>query len=266
MNTAQDTAKGRDNIGIVGGAILKDGAKLKGLWFIDKWAFPAKIRRKAEAEFRAGLLLKDALAKFGQYYKGRVFAGENLLLNEGINAIWTLVAGGSETAYNNANARLCVGDETVAAAATQTDLQAVRNKTVWAASTAYSLGAFRRKTAAPVDGDLFYFEVTTAGTSAASEPTWPTTDGGTVVDGGVTWTARQRKTYKAMDATYPTSGTAQKITFRSTYGGTEANYAWQEYSADNGSTPVKNLNRLVSNQGTKTSGQSWQLTLEITLS
>ena len=30
----------------------------------------------------------------------------NILLNEGINSIWTLVAGGSETAFNNANARI----------------------------------------------------------------------------------------------------------------------------------------------------------------
>ena len=52
----------------------------------------------------------------------------NLLLNEGINAIWTLVCGGSETAFNNANARLGVGDSTAAAAATQTDLQAATNK------------------------------------------------------------------------------------------------------------------------------------------
>jgi hypothetical protein len=46
----------------------------------------------------------------------------NLLLNEGINAIWTLVCGGSETAYNNANARIGVGDSATAAVATQTGL------------------------------------------------------------------------------------------------------------------------------------------------
>lgn len=34
------------------------------------------------------------------------------------------------------------------------------------------------------------FEATVAGTSATTEPTWPTTVGGTVVDGTVTWTAR----------------------------------------------------------------------------
>lgn len=32
------------------------------------------------------------------------------------------------------------------------------------------------------------YQITTAGTTAATEPTWPLTAGGTVVDGGVTWT------------------------------------------------------------------------------
>lgn len=47
----------------------------------------------------------------------------NLLLNEGINEIWDLVAGNVATAFSNANARIGVGTGTVAAAATQTGLQ-----------------------------------------------------------------------------------------------------------------------------------------------
>ena len=56
----------------------------------------------------------------------------------------------------------------------------------WAASTAYTLGNYRR----PTTANSLYYEVTTAGTSAASEPTWPTTIGTTVTDGTVVWTCR----------------------------------------------------------------------------
>lgn len=56
----------------------------------------------------------------------------------------------------------------------------------WVASTPYSLGAAAR----PTTRNGFVYEVTTAGTSGASEPAWPTTAGSTVVDGTVTWTCR----------------------------------------------------------------------------
>lgn len=55
----------------------------------------------------------------------------------------------------------------------------------WAASTAYSLG----DTVRPTTPDGFRYEVTTAGTSAGTEPTWPgATIGSTVSDGTVVWT------------------------------------------------------------------------------
>jgi hypothetical protein len=73
-------------------------------------------------------------------------------------------------------------------------------------------------------------------------------------------------TFKAMDATYPATGASQYIRFQSTFGGSDANNAWNEFTADNGSTPNKNLNRKVSAQGTKTSGQTWILQLTVTFS
>ena len=54
----------------------------------------------------------------------------------------------------------------------------------WAATTAYSLA----DRAVPTVKNGFFYEVTTAGTSGGTEPTWPTTIGGTVADGTVTWT------------------------------------------------------------------------------
>lgn len=80
---------------------------------------------------------------------------------------------------NNATQQIaCVGEPTTAYEAC--------DPAAWAASTAYSLGAAVR----PTTRNNFVYEVTTAGTSAATEPTWPTVAGNTVADNTVTWTCR----------------------------------------------------------------------------
>lgn len=56
--------------------------------------------------------------------------------------------------------------------------------TAWLATTAYVLGDWVE----PTTPNGFVYKCTAAGTSGGSEPTWPTTEGGTVVDGTVTWT------------------------------------------------------------------------------
>jgi hypothetical protein len=181
-----ERAKGKDAIHV--GALIPMREVLKAIrkkWTIEKFHGDFKTREEA---MKAG-------APFGKLE----FEG-NLLLNEGINAIWTLICGGSETAYNNANARIGVGNSNAAADASQTALQG--------ASTAF----------------------------------------------------------KAMDATYPTYATSQKATFRSTFGSTEGNFAWEEITVDNGSSANKNLNRKVQSMGTKAAGTTWVATLEITLS
>ena len=58
------------------------------------------------------------------------------------------------------------------------------NHTPWQASTSYS----NDDIVIPTTKNGHRYRCTTAGTSAASEPTWPTTKAGTVVDGTVTWT------------------------------------------------------------------------------
>ncbi len=126
---------------------------------------------------------------------------DNILVNAGINALLTLLAGGGGDAFNNANSYLGVGDSTTAAGASQTDLQAATNKL-----------------------------------------------------------------RKAMNATYPTYGTSQKITFQADFTSAEANFAWEEFAVFNAAAAGTMLNRKVSSQGTKTSGQTWKLQLEITIS
>lgn len=71
--------------------------------------------------------------------------------------------------------------------------------------------------------------------------------------------------YKGMEAGYP-QRSGQTVTFRSVFTGTEANHAWAEFSVRNGATADVNMNRKVSDQGTKASGQTWTLDLQITLS
>ena len=125
----------------------------------------------------------------------------NCLLNTGIDKIWDLVTGvvsGASHIYDNAAAQLGVGDSSTAAAATQTDLQAVTNKT-----------------------------------------------------------------YKGMEASYPTS-TTQKATFKSSFGASEANYAWNEWVIKQ-STSAVCLNRKVEALGTKVSG-TWTLEVDLSLS
>jgi hypothetical protein len=169
------------------------GAEVGGLYKVrvtlDKYAEDITPYRGREHEF---------YARF-RPYETRKFE-RNALLNEGINAIWTLVCGGAGTAYSNANARIGVGDSDDEFDATDTDLQAAVNKT-----------------------------------------------------------------YKAMDVGYPVYGTDQKASFKASFGTDDANFAWKEWTVDNGSGAGKNLNRKVEALGTKTSG-TWALTVELSLS
>lgn len=57
----------------------------------------------------------------------------------------------------------------------------------WQASTAYVVGDIVAATTTPATG--LVFRCTVAGTSASTEPAWPTDIGSTIVDSGVTWAA-----------------------------------------------------------------------------
>ena len=73
-----------------------------------------------------------------------------------------------------------------------------KNAPNWAASTAYTLGSIRCPLAV---ANGYFYEVTTAGTSAATEPIWPTVVGNTVTDGTITWTCRLATVTKTTNAT-----------------------------------------------------------------
>lgn len=76
--------------------------------------------------------------------------------------------------------------------------------------------------------------------------------------------AATNKFRKAMDATYP-SGAANVITFRSTFATGDANFAWNEWGVFNAAAAGTLLNRKVESLGTKTSAQSWQFTVTLTI-
>lgn len=78
--------------------------------------------------------------------------------------------------------------------------------------------------------------------------------------------AATNKLWKAMEATYPTIA-SQVTTWRSIFGSADANYAWNEFTIVNASTDTgDNLNRKVSAQSTKVTGQTWTIDVAITWS
>lgn len=66
---------------------------------------------------------------------------------------------------------------------------ATRGARVWSAAlAASSLGADELCVPSDANRNGHFYRVTTAGTPGTTEPTWPTSSGGTVADGTVTWT------------------------------------------------------------------------------
>jgi hypothetical protein len=72
------------------------------------------------------------------------------------------------------------------------------------------------------------------------------------------------KTFKAMDATYP-QRSGQTSDWRATFGASEGNHSWQEFTIVNGADDsAKNLNRKCVDKGTKSSGETWTASVRMT--
>lgn len=71
--------------------------------------------------------------------------------------------------------------------------------------------------------------------------------------------------YKSVDSGYPSrSGTT--VTWRATFTDAEANFSWTEFTVANGnSNSATNINRKQVDQGTKTSGSTWELEIQLTI-
>lgn len=72
------------------------------------------------------------------------------------------------------------------------------------------------------------------------------------------------KLRKPMEATYP-QRVGPALSFRSLFGIGDANFNWEEWGVFNAATAGEMLNRKVESLGSKTSVQSWQLTVTVTL-
>jgi hypothetical protein len=91
-------------------------------------------------------------------------------------------------------------------------------------------------------------------------------DGDVAADADQTGLQGSNTSYASMESGYP-SVSSQKATWRAVFDGSTGNHAWQEFTVVNASDDTgDNLNRKVSDQGTKASGQTWTLDIEIVFS
>ena len=85
----------------------------------------------------------------------------------------------------------------------------------------------------------------------------------------VTQTGLQAPTNKAwntMQATYP-SRSNTTATWQASFDANTANFGWQEFTIVNAANDTgNNINRVANNQGTKTTGQVWTISVAITVS
>jgi hypothetical protein len=92
----------------------------------------------------------------------------------------------------------------------------LNHPSAWTANTVYSAGAY----VVPTIANNRVYKCTTAGTSGGSQPTWPTTAGGTVTDGTVVWTEvgfnKLSGTLMVMDNYYKYNGDAFLIAITTT--------------------------------------------------
>jgi hypothetical protein len=101
--------------------IVKEKIGFKTEWRIDKFK---DVTGEIAKALQAGMSVERVKQVFGEVFVGsEVFEG-NVALNEGLQELIDIICGiGTPTKWDNANARLGVGNSTAAADATQTGLQ-----------------------------------------------------------------------------------------------------------------------------------------------
>jgi hypothetical protein len=195
---------------------------------------------------------------------------DNCLLNTGIDEIWDLVTGavsGATHIFDSSHAQIGVGNGGLTA------LTGTITFTNGSATVTGSGSSFTGEVAAgdkiqlDADGTLVKVASVETDTSLTLSNLYNDTGGGgasSLISPTETDLAGGSKTYKGMEVPYPTSAT-QKITLKSSFGSSEANYEWTEWVVKQ-SASGKCINRKVDVMGTKASGSTWTLEVTIALS
>lgn len=127
---------------------------------------------------------------------------------------------------------------------TPTIVPAQASATARANTTAYALGAY----VTPATTNGYYYKATAAGTSGSSIPTYPTTIGGTVTDGTVTWTCAGK--------TALVSGTDYEIRGAGVYAFSDSTIAGETWTAGYTKAATDVVQALV------TSGKEYELVFD----
>jgi hypothetical protein len=160
----RDRGRGRDKASFSDVIAVTDHLRFRTQWDIVDFLDADGEVTKAS---RAGMPNAELERVFtSRIVKRQSFEG-NLLLNEGINELWTLGCGTGATKFDNSNANIGVGDSNTAASASQTGLQASSNKLYKAMDGGYptygsSQQAVWRSTFATGDANFSWQEITVA--------------------------------------------------------------------------------------------------------
>lgn len=89
-------------------------------------------------------------------------------------------------------------------------------------------------------------------------------DGVTAFNAAQTDLQGSSKSRKPMEATFPSRAT-NVLSLRAVWDTASGNHAWEEWGSFNASSSGTMLNRKLETLGTKTSAQTWQLSVSLTL-
>ncbi|OPX46390.1 hypothetical protein CLHUN_02060 [Ruminiclostridium hungatei] len=240
---------GKDTVAIGAGVGINEHAKWQPKWIIEKYDGNMRLYDVEEID-------------------------GNLLLNEGITELFTLLIGGSATTFSNANAYIGIGDggpTNLSGTITFTNGSTAVTGSGTSFSSQITVGDFIGLTA---DGAIAQVQSVSSNTSITLSAPYSKSGGSGVavriaaaVSTQTGLQATINKTYAPMDATFP-QVSGNTMTFRSTFGPTAGNHEWREFTvANSNSDSGKNLNRKVETAArVKVEPDTWVVQLLVAIS